>query len=136
MAARDSDTTLRLFCQLSSVLTGEVAVASATAKRHLKTLQDALGADQVAQVIRRFRDLEKSGGDIVQGVKDQLFGDPSLNPLVKKIVLLWFTGQVGVTLASQDDYYEALMWAAVGAHPPALSDAYFGHWRYPPDVGS
>ena len=36
----------------------------------------------------------------------------------------------------QEDYFDALMWSVIGAHPPGLSDGYYGHWRYPPDVGA
>ena len=134
----DDDAT-RLFGQLSAILTGDAALAAAAVRRHLKTLQHAADGGGVAHVLQRFRDLKESQGNIVEGVRNQLVNDASLGPLVKNILLLWFTGQIPPpgtqAAASQDDYFEALMWSAVGAHPPGLSDAYFGHWRYPPDEG-
>jgi hypothetical protein len=135
MATGGNPDALKLFCELSAVLTGEAAVAPTTAARHLQTLRTEPDADTVEKVLRHFRDLQKEGGDIVQTVKDRLIGDATLGPTAKKMVVLWFTGQIGGKLASGEDYLEALMWAAVGAHPPGWSDAYFGHWRYPPDVG-
>jgi hypothetical protein len=134
MGVGPSSGSLKVFCDLSAVLAGD-AVSQTTAERHLQTLITALGAGEVDQVLQRFRNIQKAGGDIIQAVKDQLFGDAALAPTVKTMVVLWFTGQVGTTLASGEDYLEALMWAAIGAHPPGWSDAYFGHWRYPPDVG-
>jgi hypothetical protein len=130
----------RLFGELSSVLTGEAAVAVPTAERHLKTLREAVGAGQIDAVLRRFGELKDQGGDIVEAVRKGLVNDASLGLLVRKIILLWYTGSIDTgqgppTLGSQDDYFEALMWSAVGAHPPGLSDGYFGHWRYPADVG-
>jgi hypothetical protein len=84
--------------------------------------------------------LKDQGGDIVEAVRKGLVNDASLALLVRKIILLWYTGSIDTgqgppTLGSQDDYFEALMWSAVGAHPPGLSDGYFGHWRYPADLG-
>ena len=26
-----------------------------------------------------------------------------------------------------------LVWDAIGAHPPTLSNGYYGHWKYPPE---
>ena len=138
-ASLSDDDAASLFGQLSALLTGDAALPAAAIRRHLKTVQDAAGAGDVAHVLQRFRDLTESQGNIVEAVRNQLVNDASLGPLVKNIILLWFTGQIpppgAPAAASQDDYFEALMWSAVGAHPPGLSDAYFGHWRYPPDEG-
>jgi hypothetical protein len=106
----------------------------------LKTLRDTLGAGQIDTILRCFGELKDQGGEITRAVRDGLVNDSALGPLVRKIILLWYaglidTGQGPPALGSQDDYFEALMWSAVGAHPPGLSDGYFGHWRYPPDVG-
>jgi hypothetical protein len=136
----NNDSFAGLFCELSSVLTGEGAVAASTAERHLKTLRATVGGGQIDAVLQRFGALKNQGGDIVQAVRDGLVNDPSWGALVKKIILLWYTGLIDTgqgppALESQDDYFEAMMWSAVGAHPPGLSDGYFGHWRYPPDVG-
>ena len=83
---------------------------------------------------------ELHGGDLVRAVQEKLANDPALGPTVKSIVILWFTGQLqlgqnAAGAATGDDYFQALMWSCIGSHPPALSDGYFGHWRYPPDSG-
>lgn len=81
-----------LFGELSSVLTGEPAVAVLTAERHLKTLRDAVGAGQIDAVLRRLGELKGQGGDIVEAVREGLVNDASLGLLVRKIILLWYRG--------------------------------------------
>jgi len=137
--APKSEDALRSFVELSSILIGQPA-DPATARRHLVTLQGASKDPPLGPVLKRFRAVKAAGGDIVQGVRDRLVNDATLGPVVKGVLSLWFTGQVQTgqgapVFASQDDYFQALMWSCVGAHPPALSDGYFGHWRYPPDTG-
>ena len=134
------DEALRLFGHLSCILTGDVALPEGAVRRHLRTLRDSGHAADLTQVLQRFHAVLESHGNIVDGVGRGLVDDVALGPFVKNILLLWFTGQLPSTTAaaptaSQDDYFEALMWSAIGAHPPGLSDAYFGHWRYPPDEG-
>ena len=129
------------FLELSALLTGERSLSAATAARHLATLSDALGAKAMAQLLERFRQISRSGGDLEKKVRDQLFGDAALGPVIRQVTLLWFTGLIAKgnaapALASAQDYFEARMWSAIGSHPPAFSDGYYGHWRNPPDAGS
>lgn len=129
------------FRELSAVLTGFTNLSPATAARHLKTLQHALGAKPVAELLGRFRTFKGGGDQLVKQVRTELFGDAVLGPVVRQVTLLWFTGLIAngdapPALMSADDYFEALMWPAIGSHPPAFSDGYFGHWRNPADMGS
>ena len=136
--AKGRHDSLGLFIELSSLLVG-VAVARIPAQRHFSALKSA-DSRQLHQVLVRFRQLKAAGGDIVRTVQEKLANDAALGPAVKSIVILWFTGQLQLGLnaagaAIGDDYFQALMWSCIGSHPPALSDGYFGHWRYPPDTG-
>jgi hypothetical protein len=140
MTQLNIDDALITFSQLSSILVGEV-VSERTAARHWHTVRNALPAGQLDQILQRFRSLRSADGDLGQQVKQQLIDDGTLGPVVKGLLRLWFTGvfqlgQGAPAPSGQDDYFEALMWSSVGAHPPALSDGYFGHWRYPPDSGT
>ena len=128
----------RLFVTLSEILTGG-QISRRTAMRHLATLRAALGSAAIQALLKKFQSLESSS-DLVRGVAEEIVADPVFGPIVKAVTLLWFTGVVSApngvpAAATQEDYFEALMWSAVGAHPPAFSDGYFGHWRYPPDEG-
>jgi hypothetical protein len=126
----------RLFAELSSILTGDAALPEAAVHRHLLTLRAPAYATGLTQVLERFHQLQHAEGNLVEAVGQHLLGDAALGPFVKQVLMLWFTGQIpGTTSTNQDDYFEALMWSAIGAHPPGMSDAYFGHWRYPPDGG-
>jgi hypothetical protein len=65
--------------------------------------------------------------------------DPAIDASGKELVHLWFVGAPGPVGAKDQDYlspatyFGALLWTAIGAHPPGLSGGYFGHWRYLPD---
>ena len=37
------------------------------------------------------------------------------------------------TEIDERDYFEAVLWPVIQAHPRALSGGYFGHWHYPPE---
>ena len=129
-----------LFRELSVVLTGEAEVSPTTADRHLATLSQRLGETEIGEVLERFDALKAQGGDLSAAVGDQIIANASLGPAAKAIVLLWFAGVPDLSPgapgpASEADYFEALMWTALGAHPPGCSDGYYGHWRYPPDTG-
>jgi hypothetical protein len=134
---RSAASALAPFVALSTVLTGG-KVSEATARRHLATLTLALGAPAVRAVLKKFRTF-RGRADLGECVATEIIADPVLGPTAKSMTILWFTGLIdgshGSPGSTQEDYFEALMWPAVGAHPPALSDGYFGHWRYPPDEG-
>lgn len=129
-----------VFCELSTVLTGEAGVSPVIAERHLKTLRASDHAEHIDAMLRRFAELILGGGDPVRLIEDHLINDGRFGPSVKAVLLLWYTGSIGtgssVSPGSQEDYFDALMWSVIGAHPPGLSDGYYGHWRYPPDVGA
>lgn len=129
-----------VFCELSAVLTGEAAVSPVIAERHLKTLRASDYAEHIDAMLRRFAELILGGGDPVRLIEDHLINDATFGPSVKAVLLLWYTGSIGTgpsaSPGSQEDYFDALMWSVIGAHPPGLSDGYYGHWRYPPDVGA
>jgi hypothetical protein len=40
------------------------------------------------------------------------------------------------TELDEADYFEAVMWRAIQAHPRGLSGGYYGHWHYPPEDGA
>ena len=131
---------LELFCELSCLLTGEPTIAAVAAARHFATLKQRLGQDTLGEILDQFAILRTAGGDRVAAVQEKLINSASLGPATKAIVLIWFAGTPDLSQgapgpASEADFFESLMWAAVGAHPPAYSDGYYGHWRYPPDTG-
>jgi hypothetical protein len=101
------------------------------------TLQAAPEAAGLKASLARFSALCVEGQDPEAAVAEILAGDAAEAAAIKAATLVWFIGRtaLGAPLTAQEDYFGALMWEAVGAHPPGLSDAYYGHWRYPADVG-
>lgn len=126
------------FLQLSRVLTAQdldVHLAEAYLERATK----ASGED-LDTLLGLFQTRMKAGDDPVKVVKDTLLPHPTLGPVTKMIVLLWYTGGIqnpasgDWEMTSADHYYRALVWKAIGAHAPTLSNGYFGHWKYPPEM--
>jgi len=130
------DTELRTFLALSLVLTGEAALDRSLAASHLERLRQHPLGGALGPLLARFRELDDAGGDLVVAVRDRVMGDSALAPLAKVVTFLWFAGGFAtndghVAISSAEQYFGARVWDAVGAHPPGLSNGYFGHWKYP-----
>jgi len=126
------------FLQLSGVLAAQDLDAH-LAEAYLERVHEAAGAD-LDMLLDLFRTRVNAGDDPVKIVKDILLPDPKLGPLARTILLLWYIGGIqnpasgDWEMMSAEHYYRALVWKAIGAHPPTLSNGYFGHWKYPPEM--
>lgn len=126
------------FLHLSQVLTAH-RLDAYLVEPYLKRMRDALGS-QVDDLLDRFQALVKAGQDPILALRNEILPDKVLGPVAKAVLLLWYTGGIQNTLGgdwelqSADQYYRALVWEAIGAHPPTLSNGYFGHWKYPPEM--
>jgi hypothetical protein len=126
------------FLSLSRVLTARTLDAG-LAELYLERMREAAGAP-LDDLLDRFQELVNAGHDPAAAVRDEILPDTVLGPVAKTILLLWYIGGVQKTLngdwdiQSADQYYRALVWEAIGAHPPTLSNGYFGHWKYPPEM--
>jgi hypothetical protein len=123
------------FLHLSQALTAENFLPADLVDAYFKRMQDNLGS-QFAALLARFEFLIKTGRNPVDIVRDDILPDTNLGPTAKTILLLWYTGGIKNAagdweMQSSDQYYRALVWEAIGAHPPTLSNAYYGHWKYP-----
>src|SRR5689334_10121883 len=120
--------TLSSFAQLSSVLTGQKSVPGDLAQLYFDRVSVDL-KDQLGALLCKFDDLVKTGKDPALAVRSDLLPDPELGPSVKVILLLWYIGGIqnvagDWVMGSADQYYRALVWEAIGAHPPTLSNGY------------
>lgn len=134
MSTADSETERR-FLQLSLVLSGLNRLDAATTRARLDVAKAQLGA-KLDDLLNKFAAIEDSG-DLVAAVRKEIMLDPVLGPSAKLILILWYVGGVqdkDWRFQSADAYYGGLVWEAVGAHPPGLSNAYYGHWKYPPET--
>jgi len=127
-----------LFRRLSESLTGFDSLDPRLAASFAARLrQSPFGAD-VARLERHFSELERStaAGQLSQALGDLLDSDASLRSSASQINYLWYLSASLVgdawEFGSPEEYAGALLWRAIGAHPPALSGGYMGHWRYLP----
>jgi hypothetical protein len=130
--------TLASFLRLSKVLTGKKTLPEDLAKAYLERARAQL-KDELSALLAKFDELVKGGKDPTSALRDDILPNPDLGPTAKLVLLLWYIGGIQNVagdweMTSADQYYRALVWDAIGAHPPTLSNGYFGHWKYPPEM--
>ena len=128
---------LQGFIRASVHLTGVQALDEELSRQLLERLRSDPVGNVLPELIAEFRSIELGGGDIHGAITDRVMQSPTLGPLAKAITLLWYTSAFKAgnewSFDTARQYFGALMWPAIGAHPPALSGGYFGYWRYPPE---
>jgi hypothetical protein len=130
---------LATFLWLSTVLTGEQGLDRDLAEAYLKRAQDQ--GWKLDALLNRFDALASSGLDLIEALRTKIFPDPELGPVARQVLMLWYGGGIRTNtpngevwdFGSADQFYRALVWGAIGAHPPTLSNGYYGHWKYPPE---
>ena len=128
---------LASFTQLSCALVDAKDLPPDLAQDYFTRAAAALDG-RLDLLIARFEQLIQAGRNPVSVVRDDLLPDAALAQAAQAILLLWYTGGIHNAsgdweLVSADHYYRALIWEAIGAHAPTLSNGYFGHWKYPPE---
>jgi hypothetical protein len=126
------------FARFSMVLTGDNNLPADLARPYFDRAQEQL-KDRLNALLGKFDELIKAGKDPVTAIREDILPDAELGPAAKVVLLLWYIGGIQNTagdwvMASADQYYRALVWEAIGAHPPTLSNGYYGHWKYPPEM--
>lgn len=127
-----------LFFSLSKYLTGEPGLDRKLAERHFSRLRSASDPAALAGLLVQWQAAQKNPTQTDRLVR-KILSDSVLGPLAKTLILVWYTGGikdvVGNTtlwkIETAADYFGALAWKVVGAHPPVLSNQFFGHWKYP-----
>jgi hypothetical protein len=144
------------FLNLSSVLTGFDRVeleAAGTGAEYLAVLSQMAGENICFEMWAIMREIgvRFTGKTAVEKeVKKQILGSAKYAPLARNIIYLWYnaiwyqlprewTEVWGANAADTDfvisatAYPEALIWKAMGAHPPAAKPQGFGAWALPPE---
>ena len=124
------------FLRLSCVLTGKDTLDAELSAAYYERTREKL-TTKLDALFDRFNQAIAKGMDPVRVVA-QILPDPTDGSSAKLILLLWYTGAILTAdgdweIRSADQYYRALIWEAIGAHPPTLSNGYYGHWKYPPE---
>src|SRR5437762_12867419 len=126
------------FLRFSTALVGEKKLPDDLAKAYFDRASAQL-KDQLSVLLARFEDLVKGGKDPVIALRENILPNGELGHAAKVVLLLWYIGGIQNAagdweMGSADQYYQALVWDAIGAHPPTLSNGYYGHWKYPPEM--
>ncbi|HTK21319.1 MAG TPA: sugar dehydrogenase complex small subunit [Mucilaginibacter sp.] len=128
-----------LFLKLSGVLTGFDNLNPEAATLYHKKLSES-NADGLESLLLAFKALlSNPEKDVEELVREKIWTDDTLKIVCKSIILIWYNAaimnanNVVIWQAPPEFYYDALLWRAVEAHPPAISGGYFGYWRYAPE---
>lgn len=126
---------LGAFLAASRLLTGEDRLDRDLAGAYLASLSEA-SSETLAKLLAAAA-RASAASDPAEAMKTELAADPEAAAGAKSMIYLWFSGALrfpdGPRFVSEQAYFGGLIWRCVGAHPPALSGGYLGHWRYLPD---
>jgi hypothetical protein len=145
------------FVALSSALTGFAPIeleGTGNIAGHLALLWTVIGPDICRKLLTTARmalaqDDEQAR---TQAIETTIWNAPDIGPVAQALVRLWYTGKwnplpaewqetyrwdhpdphAAAVNASPQGYVEALVWTAIGAHPPGAKPTGHGSWSYPP----
>jgi hypothetical protein len=125
------------FLELSQILTGFEILNPKIAELYYRHLHEING-DALDKLLEVFDSTVKNHtGDPEALVGKFIWSDPTYKTVCQSIILAWYNSVITDPnkpwIAPPEIYYEALLWKAIEAHPPALSGGYFGYWRYAPE---
>jgi hypothetical protein len=126
-----------LSLELCRALCGSDLVSSRLAAGAIAQAGKKFGDETVARLVTTFGDSHLGG----------IQADRELLGIARAITYFLYTGLLPEANGSDldpkadkkpeiqlpDDYFEAVLWRVILAHPPGLSGGYFGHWHYPPE---
>lgn len=126
------------FLELSRLLTGFSDLSPAAAETYYTQLLQSDPA-QLPQLLGLFSEKLSQGPEAAAAAVAEWYQPGGMfQPVCQHIILIWYNSAVSWPggqpwQAPPELYFDALLWKAVEAHPPALSGGYFGYWRYAPE---
>ena len=147
---------LEQFLNLSAVLTGfnKVELQEAGVAREYLNLLVGMAGDTTcfelwAETQAIYAKYAGQPAKLEREVSRRILKNEKYAPLARNVILLWYnaiwyqlppgwTTAYGANAQDQDQvvsakaYPEALIWRAIGAHPPAAKPEGFGSWALPP----
>lgn len=129
----------RAFVELSEALTGYPQVdlfGTGLVEFNWATLLEQAGEAPANELLAAW-ERAKQAGDLDEGLRTEILSDPSLGPIARNLIRLWYLGQWGYQpgdtfIPSGESYVQGLVWNAIGAHPMAAKQQGFGSWSLPP----
>ena len=135
-----------VFYRVSQWLTGFQDLSEQMADKYLNLLKNKAGyKDYLPELMLHPATRCNNADAVLKLIRDATHSD--LSKLVRGIVFLWYTGELipwdeldlidvekqQRSIDDPTDYYGALLWKAIRAHPPGLSGGYHGYWKYEPE---
>lgn len=127
-----------IFLEISKALTGFTDLSIKAANIYLKQLINN-DRDGITQLLNHYREKSRVQADQPVKIIEAIYADSIfLKKVCQEIIAIWYNASIinnGVTTwqAPPEYYFDALIWKAIEAHPPAVSGGYFGYWRYAPE---
>lgn len=131
------------FVQTSAILTGFSSFdlyGTGQAQSYFAWMRD-VAPDATDALIKALDDLPCEPEAHEHAVRTRVMSDPSLGPVARSLIKLWYLGQWerpdgsgDAVILSGDAYQEGLVWRAIGAHPQGAKQQGFGAWAEPPDI--
>lgn len=132
-----------LFVELSVVLTGVKDLPIDLAAEYEARLRNEGMAAALDRLQATYEGLKKQGRLDHSWLAAHLFADAELKAIAEQLIVLWYSSALmgdappnerpPLKFGKPEHHFRALLWDVIGAHPPALSGGYFGHWHYPPE---
>jgi hypothetical protein len=128
------------FMAASRLITGEAELDPTLARTYVDAFLAADGGTAELSALLAACAAALGSEDPTASLKAAIASDPTVASGARRLAYFWYAGapppQNGKSqpLLTPESYFGALLWRAVGAHPPGLSGGYFGHWRYLPDA--
>jgi hypothetical protein len=132
-----------LFLQLSERLTGVAPLPAGLISDYLARLDELGLQGGVDDMLGRFAGLLQSGEPTDAALSRDILEVPELRTAAQQVIVLWYSSALmekiddarpALLFGRPEHHFQAALWTAIGAHPPALSGGYFGHWHYPPET--
>src|SRR4051812_12401697 len=132
------------FVELSEALTGVAGLSADLSREYEARLRaEGMGA-ALDRLLAAYVSLKAQGRLDSDSLEAHLFDDADLRDVAEQLILLWYSSAIIgappvpnarplLKFGKPEHHFRALMWDVIGAHPPALSGGYFGHWHYPPE---
>jgi hypothetical protein len=149
------DEVVEQFVALSAALTGFDAAelrGTGMVEEYLAFVTRAVGSRLVGDLLTAWADLVKEHGKATPptaALRRVLLAPPTIGPVTRNIVVLWYLGewnqlpadwrdrygadavdQSGVV--SPEAYVQGLAWVAIGTHPQGAKMPGYGSWALPP----
>lgn len=156
IARAPSNQARQRFLELSVAITGyddAVLWGTGMVETYLTFVLDAVGDQVTGRLLSVWHQVaDAAQGDpsaLDQMLRDEVFADPTLGPVARNLIVLWYLGEWQqlpadwrdrhgaratdqTAFVSAEAYSQGLVWDAIGAHPQAAKMPGYGSWALPP----